>query len=96
MCVCVFVCACVFVCVYVVCVCVCVCVVCVCVCLLSLQSFVNADGSFKASTPLQGFDLSTLRPSFSAAYNFTNRSSVQLGVKSGSSTQINFGYLYRW
>ncbi|MGY2893629.1 translocation/assembly module TamB domain-containing protein [Deinococcus sp. UYEF24] len=52
--------------------------------------------TFKASTPLQGFDLSTLRPSFSAAYNFTNRSSVQLGVQSGNSTQINFGYLYRW
>ncbi|WP_407570185.1 translocation/assembly module TamB domain-containing protein [Deinococcus altitudinis] len=52
--------------------------------------------TFKASTPLQGFDLSTLRPSFSAAYNFTNRSSVQIGVQSGNSTQVNFGYLYRW
>ncbi|WP_424950211.1 translocation/assembly module TamB domain-containing protein [Deinococcus sp.] len=57
--------------------------------------------TFKASTPISGFDLSTLRPSFSAAYNFTNRSSVQLGVQSGSGqsgsgTQINFGYIYRW
>ncbi len=59
--------------------------------------------TFKASTPITGFDLSTLRPSFSAAYNFTNRSSVQLGVQAGtgqtgstSGTQINFGYIYRW
>ncbi len=57
--------------------------------------------TFRASTPISGLDLSTLRPSFSAAYNFTNRSSVQLGVQSGStqsgsSTQINFGYIYRW
>ncbi|GGQ99184.1 hypothetical protein GCM10008957_09770 [Deinococcus ruber] len=52
--------------------------------------------TFKASTPIQGFDLSSLRPSFSAAYNFSNRSSLQLGVKSGSSTQFSFGYVYRW
>jgi TamB, inner membrane protein subunit of TAM complex len=52
--------------------------------------------TFKASTPIQGFDLSTLRPSFSASYNLTNRSSVQLGVQSGSSTKVNFGYVYRW
>ena len=52
--------------------------------------------TFKASTPLQGLDLSTLKPSFSAAYNLSNRSSVQLGVKSGTSTQFSFGYVYRW
>ncbi len=52
--------------------------------------------TFKASTPIQGLDLSTLRPSFSAAYNLTNRSSVQLGVQSGASTKVSFGYVYRW
>ena len=52
--------------------------------------------TFKASTPIQGLDLSSLRPSFSAAYNVTDRSSLQLGVKSGNSTQVSFGYVFRW
>ncbi|GGJ82484.1 hypothetical protein GCM10008939_27970 [Deinococcus aquiradiocola] len=52
--------------------------------------------TFKASTPLTGLDFSTLQPSFSAAYNFTNRSSVALGVQSGISTKFNFSYVYRW
>ncbi|WP_425147103.1 translocation/assembly module TamB domain-containing protein [Deinococcus sp.] len=52
--------------------------------------------TFKASTPIQGLDLSTLRPSFSAAYNFSNRNSLEVGVKSGSSTQLSFGYVFRW
>ena len=52
--------------------------------------------TLKAGTTIQGVDLNSLNLSFSAAYNFTNRSSVQLGVASGDSTKINFGYVYRW
>ena len=52
--------------------------------------------TLKAGTTIQGVDLNSLNLSFSAAYNFTNRSSVQLGVASGDSTKFNFGYVYRW
>ena len=52
--------------------------------------------TLKAGTTIQGLDLNSLNLSFSAAYNFTNRSSVQLGVASSDSTKINFGYVYRW
>ena len=52
--------------------------------------------TLKAGTTIQGVDLNSLNLSFSAAYNFTNRSSVQLGVASGDSTKIDFGYVYRW
>ncbi|MFC4452739.1 translocation/assembly module TamB domain-containing protein [Deinococcus sonorensis] len=52
--------------------------------------------TFKASTPIQGLNLTSLQPSFSAAYNVTGRSSVQIGVQSGNSTRVSFGYVYRW
>jgi TamB, inner membrane protein subunit of TAM complex len=57
--------------------------------------------TFRASTPIQGLDLQSVQPSFSVAYNINPRSSLTLGVKSGtpplgSSTRFSVGYSYRW
>lgn len=60
-------------------------------------TYTTADGRFtlKASTPLNGLDLQTIRPSFSAAYNVSN-ASFSVGVTSKpTSTQFNFGVSYR-
>nr|WP_281378329.1 translocation/assembly module TamB domain-containing protein [Deinococcus budaensis] len=60
-------------------------------------TYSTADGrvTFKVSTPL-GLGLQTVRPSFSAAYNFGNRSSVSVGVQNDEdSTTFRFGVSYR-
>ena len=60
-------------------------------------TYTTPDGKFtlKASTPLSGLDLQTIRPSFSAAYNVSN-ASFSVGVTSKpTSTQFNFGVSYR-
>ncbi|WP_344982398.1 translocation/assembly module TamB domain-containing protein [Deinococcus rubellus] len=52
--------------------------------------------TFRASTPISGLNLQSVRPSFSVAYNFGARSSLTLGVQSGDSTRFSVAYLYRW
>ncbi|WP_237725024.1 translocation/assembly module TamB domain-containing protein [Deinococcus alpinitundrae] len=52
--------------------------------------------TFRASTPISGLDLQSVRPSFSVGYNLGARSSLTLGVQSGLSTRFSVGYLYRW
>ena len=52
--------------------------------------------TFRASTPISGLDLQTVRPSLSVGYNFGTRSSLTLGVQSGLSTRFSVAYLYRW
>lgn len=61
-------------------------------------SYTTDDGrlSFKVSTPLTGFDLSSVRPSFTASYNIGARHSLSLGVQSGLSTKLLAGYVYKW
>lgn len=52
--------------------------------------------TFKVSTPLTGLNLQSVRPSFSAAYNFDRRTSVSLGVQNDpESTKVRFGITYR-
>ncbi|TDE87094.1 translocation/assembly module TamB domain-containing protein [Deinococcus sp. S9] len=61
-------------------------------------TYSTPDGrvTFKVSTPLDGLNLESVRPSFSAAYNFTPRTSVSLGVQNDEdSTKIRFGVTYR-
>ncbi|ADV67641.1 translocation/assembly module TamB domain-containing protein [Deinococcus maricopensis] len=61
-------------------------------------TYTTEDGrfTFKLSSPLNGLDLSSLRPSFSVGYNLNNRTTVQLGVTSGNrSTTFRFGLTYR-
>lgn len=57
--------------------------------------------TFRASTPISGLDLQSVRPSLSVAYNLSPRSSLKLGVQSGnvqqgSNTKFSVGYSYRW
>ncbi|MBB6096666.1 uncharacterized protein involved in outer membrane biogenesis [Deinobacterium chartae] len=60
--------------------------------------YTTPDGrfNFRVSTPLSGLDFSTVRPSFSVAYNFTPSSSVQFGVETGVSTRLRLGYQLRF
>lgn len=52
--------------------------------------------TIKVSTPLTGLDLQSIRPSFSAAYNVSNRASFLVGVVTNpASTKFNFGVTYR-
>ncbi|ANE44922.1 translocation/assembly module TamB domain-containing protein [Deinococcus puniceus] len=52
--------------------------------------------TFKVSTPLNGLDLQSVRPSFSAAYNVNDRASVSVGVQNNpESTRLRFGVTYR-
>ncbi|WP_019010093.1 translocation/assembly module TamB domain-containing protein [Deinococcus aquatilis] len=52
--------------------------------------------TFKVSTPLNGLDLQSVRPSFSAAYNVNDRASVSVGVQNNpESTKLRFGVTYR-
>ncbi|WP_446682159.1 translocation/assembly module TamB domain-containing protein [Deinococcus oregonensis] len=56
----------------------------------------NKQFTFKVSTPLNGLDLQSVRPSFSAAYNVNDRASVSLGVQNNpDSTRLRFGVTYR-
>ncbi|THF70541.1 translocation/assembly module TamB [Deinococcus sp. Arct2-2] len=56
----------------------------------------NKQFTFKVSTPLNGLDLQSVRPSFSAAYNVNDRASVSLGVQNNpESTRLRFGVTYR-
>ncbi|WP_425557186.1 translocation/assembly module TamB domain-containing protein [Deinococcus carri] len=61
-------------------------------------TYSTPDGrvTFKVSTPLNGLNLQSVRPSFSAAYNFNRRVSVSLGVQNDEdSTKVRFGVTYR-
>ncbi|GBF04130.1 hypothetical protein DAERI_010302 [Deinococcus aerius] len=61
-------------------------------------TYSTPDGrvTFKVSTPLNGLNLESVRPSFSAAYNFNRRASVSLGVQNDEdSTKLRFGVTYR-
>lgn len=52
--------------------------------------------TFEASTPLIGLNLQSIRPSFSAAYNVSNRASVSIGVVNNvESVKYKFGITYR-
>ncbi|MDB5044702.1 MAG: hypothetical protein JWQ08_752, partial [Deinococcus sp.] len=56
----------------------------------------NKQFTFKVSTPLNGLDLQSVRPSFSAAYNVNDRASVSVGVQNNpESTRLRFGVTYR-
>ncbi|WP_147364122.1 translocation/assembly module TamB domain-containing protein [Deinococcus cavernae] len=60
-------------------------------------TYTTPDGRFtlKASTPLTGLDIQSIRPSFSAAYN-VKQASFSVGVTTNpTSTQFNFGVSYR-
>ncbi len=61
-------------------------------------TYTTEDGrfTFKASTPLSGFDLGSVQPSFSASYNIGTRHSVAVGLESGKSTKYSVGYVFRW
>lgn len=62
-------------------------------------TYTTPDQKFtiKVSTPLTGLDLQSIRPSFSAAYNFNNKASVSVGVvTSATTTKFNFGVTYRF
>lgn len=55
--------------------------------------------TFKVSTPLQGLDLTSIKPNFSAAYNLNLRTSVSIGVESNTttgSTKFRVGVTYRF
>lgn len=61
-------------------------------------TYSTPDGrvTFKVSTPLNGLNLESVRPSFSAAYNLGRRASVSLGVQNDEdSTRLQFGVTYR-
>ncbi|MEF2280120.1 translocation/assembly module TamB domain-containing protein [Deinococcus sp. YIM 134068] len=61
-------------------------------------TYSTPDGrvTFRVSTPLNGLNLESVRPSFSAAYNLGRRASVSLGVQNDEdSTQLRFGVTYR-
>ncbi|CAM3249905.1 translocation/assembly module TamB domain-containing protein [Deinococcus deserti] len=52
--------------------------------------------TFQVSTPLNGLNLQSIRPSFSAGYNINPRTSVSIGVESAeASTRLRFGVTYR-
>lgn len=52
--------------------------------------------TFKAHTPLEGFDLQSVLPQFSAAYNVNEKASVSFGVQAlPETTRFNFGLTYR-
>lgn len=53
--------------------------------------------TFRVSSPLDGLNLTTLRPSFSLGYNFTPLSSATLGVEnSQSGTTFKLGYALKF
>lgn len=52
--------------------------------------------TFTVSSPLAGLDFTTLKPSLSVGYNFTPRSSLQVGLTSGTSTTFKVGYTFRF
>ncbi|MFC4425999.1 translocation/assembly module TamB domain-containing protein [Deinococcus navajonensis] len=52
--------------------------------------------TFRVSTPLNGLNLQSIRPSFSAAYNINPRTSVSIGVENTErNTRLRFGVTYR-
>ncbi len=68
------------------------------------QSVINATYNtddnkltFKVSAPIQGLDLQSITPSFSAAYNFNKLTSTSLGFQSSTTSyKINFGISYNF
>ncbi|MVN89033.1 translocation/assembly module TamB [Deinococcus sp. HMF7620] len=70
---------------------------------LNGEGLLNAEYStpdgrftFRATTPLQGLNLQSIRPSFSAGYNLNSRTNVSIGVQNTEqSTRFRFGVSYR-
>ncbi|WP_380083335.1 translocation/assembly module TamB domain-containing protein [Deinococcus lacus] len=62
-------------------------------------TYTTPDGriTFKASTPITGLDLESIRPSVSAAYNLSPRTSVTIGMETTEkSSRISVGVKYRF
>ncbi|GAA5440068.1 hypothetical protein Dcae01_01578 [Deinococcus caeni] len=54
--------------------------------------------TFRVTTPLNGLNLQSIRPSFKAGYNLNTRTNVSLGLESGDAdrgTKFRFGVTYR-
>lgn len=52
--------------------------------------------TFRVTTPLVKLDLQSVQPSFSAAYNISNKASISFGVQTlPETTKLNFGLTYR-